>query len=68
MLWSLMPVPCTPLQCHLILHCCQMDWRAAQDVFCKQQLWAPKLQNDIHSREVAPHDRMMQGCSPLSIP
>ena len=42
--WSRSP------SCHyLILHCSKMDRGAAQDIFCKKQLWSPKLQNDIHS-------------------
>ena len=51
----------------LVLHCCEMDGSAAQDVFRKQELGPSQLQNDIHSWQVAPHDRMMQCCPPFPI-
>ena len=51
----------------LVLHCCEMDWSAAQDVLCKQEFWPSQLQDDIHGWQVAPHDRMMQCCPAFPI-
>ena len=55
------------MQHHLVLHCCKMDWRAAQYVFRQKKLWASKLQDDINSWQMAPHDSMMQCCPSFPI-
>ncbi len=51
----------------LVLDCCEVHGRAAEDVLAEQQRGPPGLQQRLHDCQVAAHDSMVQRRAPLAV-